>query len=102
MGFRGAWDAISRAMVKEIDQAVARYPGYQLVFTGHSLGGAIATMGPTILRKMKYWDDRAFELFTSGAPKIGNYCTAVHTTNLLDRHLYRATHLNDIGPQLPS
>lgn len=28
-----------------IDQLAAQYPGYHIVFTGHSFGGALATLG---------------------------------------------------------
>ena len=31
-----------------IDQLTAQYPGYHIVFTGHSFGGALATLGAVL------------------------------------------------------
>ncbi|KAL4905068.1 hypothetical protein BDW74DRAFT_178078 [Aspergillus multicolor] len=84
-GFWASWKSVEGDVLYAIRMALQQYPDYQLVFTGHSLGGAVATMGAT--------------LFTFGAPKIGNAATARRTTELT--RLYRATHKSDPVPKLP-
>jgi predicted lipase len=43
-GFYLAWQAVNNAVKTLINNQVASYPGYQLVVTGHSLGGAVAAL----------------------------------------------------------
>lgn len=44
-------------MQPQIQSAVAYHPGYRLVFTGHSYGGALATLGVTAMRNARYTID---------------------------------------------
>lgn len=37
-------------LTEKVDDAVSQYPDYKLVFTGHSLGGALATIAAMVLR----------------------------------------------------
>lgn len=53
-GFWKAWSSVADTLTAEIASAVTAYPGYSLVFTGHSLGGALATIGATVLRNAGY------------------------------------------------
>lgn len=53
-GFLESWRTVQSMVTAEIEAAVAKYPGYQLVFTGHSLGGAIATLAAATLRQSGY------------------------------------------------
>lgn len=49
-GFWQAWGSVADALTAEIESAVNEYPDYALVFTGHSFGAAMATLGATVLR----------------------------------------------------
>lgn len=55
----------------------AENPGYRTVVTGHSLGGAIATITATELRRL----GNEVELFTYGSPRVGNGAMAAFITN---------------------
>jgi predicted lipase len=50
LGFWSTWQSISDTITPHINAAVAQYPSYGLVFTGHSLGAALATVSATVLR----------------------------------------------------
>lgn len=49
-GFWGAWDTVPSALADKILSAATEHPGYGIVVTGHSRGGAIATIGAMALR----------------------------------------------------
>lgn len=44
-GFHGAWDNMADTVIETTQSLVAAYPTYNVTFTGHSLGAAIATLG---------------------------------------------------------
>ncbi|KAL4874444.1 Alpha/Beta hydrolase protein [Aspergillus karnatakaensis] len=106
-GFHSAWDAVRRDVVRELKRAVDAHSDYQLFFTGHSLGGAIATVAATLLKGEREWENWGIQLvgffsglwYTFGAPVIGNRATAKKTTKLVS--VFRATHENDPVPKLP-
>jgi hypothetical protein len=72
---------------------------YSVVLTGHSIGGAVATLAATELRTMGYKAD----LYTYGSPRAGNEAFAAFTTDQAPGlgGNYRMTHVNDPVPQLP-
>ena len=53
-GFWNAWETVADELTAQIDGAIIDYPSYQLVFTGHSLGAALATLAGTALRTIGY------------------------------------------------
>ncbi|PWY72723.1 triacylglycerol lipase A [Aspergillus eucalypticola CBS 122712] len=96
-GFWKAWESAADDLTSNIKSAMSTYSGYTLYFTGHSLGGALATLGATVLRN----DGYSVELYTYGCPRIGNYALAEHITSQGSGANFRVTHLNDIVPRLP-
>lgn len=55
----------------------AENPDYRTVVTGHSLGGAIATITATELRRQ----GNEVQLFTYGSPRVGNAELAAFITS---------------------
>lgn len=53
-GWWKAWEQVADDLTSEIESAMSTYSGYSLYFTGHSLGGALATIGATVLRNAGY------------------------------------------------
>lgn len=51
-----------------IAEAIKANPSYSLVVTGHSLGGAVATIAAATLRQYGY----PCELYTYGSPRVFN------------------------------
>lgn len=47
-GYYWAWGNFSAFIMQPINQLAAIYPSYQIVFTGHSSGGALATLGAAL------------------------------------------------------
>ncbi|RHZ54512.1 lipase family protein [Aspergillus thermomutatus] len=94
-GFWKSWEVVANALTTEVNSALAAYPGYTLVFTGHSFGAALATLGAATLRKAGI----AVELYGYGSPRVGNKALATFIT--AQGSNYRVTHTNDIVPRLP-
>jgi hypothetical protein len=110
-----------------VNTARARYPNFRIVATGHSLGGALATLAAGVLRSrgltvdlvcthisisnyiyIRTWTlrHRRFTLtnsvqYTYGAPKVGLSALANYLTSTTRGSTYRVTHVNDPVPRLP-
>ncbi|VUC24085.1 unnamed protein product [Clonostachys rosea] len=97
-GFYDAWDEMANAgAIKAISDAVAVNPGYSIKATGHSLGGAIASMAAASLRNNT---GLPVDLYTYGAPRLGN-AAFNHFLADLPGADYRVTNLDDPVPRLP-
>jgi hypothetical protein len=79
-----------------VSAAQAANPTYRLVVTGHSLGGAVATLATAYLRAAGFPAD----LYTYGSPRVGNLALAEFVTNQAGAE-YRVTHTDDPVPRLP-
>ncbi|KHO00308.1 Triacylglycerol lipase [Metarhizium album ARSEF 1941] len=67
----GFWDAfrgIKDALKETIQEQLRRHPGYQVKVTGHSLGGAVASIAAGYLRKSGIPAD----VYTYGSPRVGD------------------------------
>ncbi|KAK9435565.1 lipase [Metarhizium brunneum] len=95
-GFAEAWDEIKDAASAAIKSAREKNPGYKVVITGHSLGGAVAIISTAYLRR----DGIPIDLYTYGAPRVGNDKFANWFSSQQGRH-WRVTHENDPVPRLP-
>jgi hypothetical protein len=78
----------------------AQYPDYAVWVTGHSLGGAMATLGGSYLIKNNLADPSTMKLVTFGEPRVGNKAFAEAHDKQLDYH-FRVTHSRDIVPHIP-
>jgi predicted lipase len=101
-GFWDQWTPIRERLVKKVREAHDKFPDFRLIITGHSLGGAIATLAAADIRKIDVdpWYLTNTELFTFGSPRVGNK----HTARFLSKQStlsYRVTSLNDPIPNLP-
>jgi triacylglycerol lipase len=47
-GYYYAWGNFSQYIMLSINQVAAQYPHYRIIFTGHSFGGALATLGAVL------------------------------------------------------
>lgn len=95
-GFWQAWLESRTGILSAVQAAKEQNPNYKLVVTGHSFGGALATLCAAELRKMGH--DTA--LYTYGSPRVGNKALADFVTNQPGGN-FRITHTNDPVPHLP-
>lgn len=82
-------------MLDAIKRLRQENPDYKLVITGHSLGGAVATLAAAVFRKQGL----ELTLYTFGSPRVGNEALAKYIS--ASGTNFRVTHLNDPVPRLP-
>ncbi|THC90527.1 hypothetical protein EYZ11_010011 [Aspergillus tanneri] len=95
----GFWGAINSALEKlasKIEDTLKANPGFSFVVAGHSLGGALATLGGTTLRNKGH----TLDMYTFGAPSVGNYALAKYITDQNSGKNYRITHTDDEVPKV--
>ncbi|KAE8379173.1 Alpha/Beta hydrolase protein [Aspergillus bertholletiae] len=113
----GFWEASKAAMgvlLPKVEEALHENPDYRIVLTGHSLGGALATLGAVTLRNAGHTVDLVSHLVTRkgkrtttnkdqysfGAPSVGNKAFADYITQSTAGKNYRITHTSDEVPKV--
>ncbi|OTB06123.1 hypothetical protein M426DRAFT_118614 [Hypoxylon sp. CI-4A] len=99
-GFQTAYDEIADELLAAVKDAQAANPTYRIVFTGHSLGGAVSTVAAAHARSSSGGEGLAVDLYTYGSPRVGNAEFADFVTDQAGAE-YRVTHLDDPVPRLP-
>lgn len=90
------------AVLAAVDELTETYPTYDVYMTGHSLGGALATLCAAKCAKRTHWEhERQIRVVTFGSPRVGNlsWQTAFSLLNIL--HV-RFTNNCDVVTVLPS
>lgn len=95
-GFSNAWNEMSAGVLETIKAALASHPSYSVIVTGHSLGGAVATLGGAAIRAAGI----PLDIYTYGSPRVGNDVLADFITAQAGGE-YRVTRTNDPVPRLP-
>ncbi|KAK8066310.1 hypothetical protein PG997_013057 [Apiospora hydei] len=95
-GFAGAYKEVAEPLRTALAAATKANPDYKIVFTGHSLGAAIATVAAAYERAAGH----AIDLYTYGSPRVGNRAFVDFVTKQAGLE-YRVTHLADPVPRLP-
>ncbi|KAK5630848.1 hypothetical protein RRF57_006563 [Xylaria bambusicola] len=95
-GFAKAWDEISGPALAAVKAAKGANPGYRVVFTGHSLGAAVSSLGAAYARK----SGLAVDIINYGSPRVGNVAFANFVSGQPGVE-WRVTHLDDPVPRLP-
>lgn len=96
-GFYRAERAVSDAVTRGVQDLLLQYPTFTVVVTGHSLGGALATLIALTLIKVI---SNPVQLINYGSPRVGNKNFAVFASDTIQTR-YRVTHYRDIVPHLP-
>ncbi|KAI4157306.1 MAG: hypothetical protein LQ342_008395 [Letrouitia transgressa] len=96
-GFYESWTEARTSVLDALKRTQASYPSYKLVVTGHSLGGAVASIAAAEIRNL----GTNASLYTYGQPRIGEEEVNQFITNQNKGGNYRVTHTNDIVPKLP-
>ncbi len=98
-GFQTAWTSIESDVIQQINRWNAESPApLPLLITGHSLGGALATVAAASLVKQRFSVDG---VYTFGQPRVGDIVFAAEIGLALRGKLFRFVNNNDIVPHIP-
>uniref|UniRef100_A0A0N5C190 Lipase_3 domain-containing protein n=1 Tax=Strongyloides papillosus TaxID=174720 RepID=A0A0N5C190_STREA len=77
-----------------------QYPGYEFWFTGHSLGGSLATLAAAEVIHAGYASADDVIVITMGEPRTGDHEFAKNYDKIV-KYNYRVVHNNDPIPHVP-
>ncbi|EYC39101.1 hypothetical protein Y032_0675g1419 [Ancylostoma ceylanicum] len=97
-------DAFKRVWMSGIKDDLAtlqsQNPGYELWITGHSLGGAMASLTASYISFNKLFPANKIKLVTFGQPRTGDKTYAAAVEKQVP-YSFRVTHSHDMVPHLP-
>ncbi|XP_071177791.1 lipase ZK262.3-like [Mytilus edulis] len=98
--FKKAHDKLYDCVVESMQAQISMYPNYEFWITGHSLGGAIASIASArLLYDGKIRNDK-IALYTFGMPRVGDRQYALDHNRLVNNS-WRVIHRNDPVPHYP-
>ena len=95
-GFAKLWPS----MGPKVKSVVSANPSYQLWVTGHSLGGAMASLASTWLAYYNVAPRKNIILYTFGMPRVGDYRYARQHDQLVNNS-WRVVNYDDAVPHFP-
>jgi len=96
-GFYSAEQDVIDVVYKEVLRLKKLYSTYTVVVTGHSLGGALATLTAADLYKKGIYP---IKMFSYGSPRVGNDEFSAYASKIWKDHA-RVTHHQDVVVHLP-
>ncbi|RKO89776.1 Alpha/Beta hydrolase protein, partial [Blyttiomyces helicus] len=102
-GFSEVYDTVQSFVQQALPAAVQANPGYSVSFTGHSLGGASATLAAADAFEYLNGTVNTSEMYliTVGCPRVGdaNFASYMDGAGLGD--VWRSANLGDTVPKVP-
>jgi hypothetical protein len=101
-GFEKLYLSVREQLQTPLNEYAKMYPEYSIIFTGHSLGAALATLAAVDFYQLYGFENRIW-LYAYARPRVGNKSWADYVDQLpfADR-IYRITRKGDPIPHLPS
>ena len=96
-GFEELW----QCMELEVKALVSNNTSYEIWVTGHSLGGAMASLASAWLSYNNVSPRKKIILYTFGMPRVGNYDYALEHDKLVNNS-WRVVNDNDAVPHFPT
>ena len=96
-GFEKLWPS----MESKVKALIADNPSYKIWVTGHSLGGAMASLASAWLRYNNVASRDKIVSYTFGMPRVGNYDYALQHDQLVSDS-WRVVNKDDAVPHFPS
>ncbi|HLO51442.1 MAG TPA: lipase family protein [Kamptonema sp.] len=97
-GFRGIYVSLRKKLIEALNQ---KSPNAKVFVTGHSLGGALATLAiPDILKNTHFKNPENIVLYTFASPRCGDRNFAMNFQKLGVRH-WRIANTEDFITMLP-
>lgn len=98
-GFLVGWNSIAVQVISVIKEQLFLYPDLKnIVTTGHSLGGSLATLAAICLRRN--FPSVTTRTYSYGAPRTGNKEFADYFNCEFDTNAFRVVHSNDGVPTM--
>lgn len=97
-GFQNAWDSVAPQVFEHVLRWRRVDPTSKLWITGHSLGGALATVAAAALQDQGVVVDG---LYTFGQPRVGDWSFQRQFNKVLGDRTFRYVNNNDIVPEVP-
>ena len=91
---------IRSLVIEQLQEAYQLYPDYEFVFTGHSLGAALATLTAFDAVSQGVVPREQSKLYNFGSPRVGNYILAQAIQDAIPE-IYRVVHWRDLVPHVP-
>jgi len=93
-------DMLIKEAIPHITHTYKMYPDYQVVVTGHSLGGSLASIVAATLVNRNIVPGHAIQVYTFGEPRTGDYAYAKLFNQIIPSN-YRIVHNSDLIPHSP-
>ncbi|KAL4078256.1 Alpha/Beta hydrolase protein [Scleroderma yunnanense] len=98
-GFLVAYQSIAHAMLNVLGPQIDAYSTYRVIATGHSLGGAIASIASIAIRNS--YPRTSISLYTIGQPRTGDLMYAALVEKMIGvENIYRGVHSIDGVPTM--
>ncbi|KAJ6517361.1 alpha/beta-hydrolase [Mycena vitilis] len=99
-GFLAAYNDVVDEVLTIVKQQLEDFPSYSIVVTGHSLGGAVASLAAPSIKTAH--PEVPLKLYTFGQPRVGTskFATYVEDTIGVD-NIFRVVHTRDRVPMVP-
>ena len=97
IGFSNYYNSVRHQMLAKVSALSHAHPGSKVIVTGHSLGGALATLAAVELAN----DGHDTDLITFGSPRVGNKKFSEYANKSLKGVNLRVTYGNDIVTVIP-
>lgn len=99
--FKKAFNKLSPCVHTSINELVSQNPDYDVIVTGHSLGGAIASLSAAALIWRGIVPSNKLSLYTFGMPRVGDKGYALKHDEIVNNS-WRVVHARDIVPHTPT
>ena len=99
--FKEAFEVVWIDLQHYVYEQINKYPNYKICVTGHSLGGAIASLASAVIAFERKTPKDILVLYTFGQPRVGNYDYALAHDRLVPQS-FRVTHYRDVVVHLPT
>ncbi|KAJ3284639.1 hypothetical protein HDU76_008263, partial [Blyttiomyces sp. JEL0837] len=102
-GFLKLWEQVREVVLERVEELVREFPGFKLGFTGHSMGGAVATLAAVDISQTlsDQVPASSINLLTFAQPRVGNAIFANWLTTLGFSLTSRIVNQDDLTPHLP-
>jgi hypothetical protein len=99
-GFQAAWQSVEEGVLKQLEiWSAGRKSNFPIFISGHSLGGALATVAAASLVKQGLKNIQG--VYTFGQPRVGDFIFVSEIGRALKGKVFRFVNNNDIVPHVP-